>query len=83
MATNFMPEIGRNRRHSFLLGTHSTTDTSMEKRMDSLTAQKSCLLSTSYKKFGKLWSTNSGDYGDYLATICAPNVRNRRNAFDS
>ena len=36
---------------------------------------------TSYK-FGELWSTNSGVYGDGLATIYAPNARNRRNAFD-
>jgi len=28
-------------------------------------------------KFGELWSTNSGDYSDYLATIYA------RNAFES
>jgi len=39
------------------------------------------VLSTSYKNLN--WSTNSGVYVDGLVTIYVPNVRNRRNAFDS
>ena len=52
----------------------------MEKRMDALTAHKSVYI---VKKFGELWSINFGVYGDGLATIYAPNVRNRQNAFDT
>jgi len=59
---------------------HSTTDGRMGKQMGALTAQKSCL---QHIKFRELWSTNSGVYGDGLATIYAPNVWNRWNTFDS
>ena len=52
----------------------------MEKRMGALTAQKFCLHGV--KKLMNFRSTNSGVYGDGLATIYAPNGRNRRNAFD-
>ena len=58
---------------------HSTTDDRMGKRMGALAVQKSCLHRI---KTGELRSTNFGVYGDGLATICAPNARNRRNAFD-
>jgi len=56
---------------------HSTMDGRIGKRMGALTAQKSCLHRI---KFGELGFTDSGVYGDGLATIHA---RNRRNAFDS
>ena len=52
----------------------------MRKRMDRLTAPKSCLHRV------KIWwtlATNSGIYGDGLATIYAQHARNRQNAFDA
>jgi len=77
MTTNFRREIGRNQPHAFpSWDSHSTTDGRLGKPMGALTAQKSCLHRI---KFGELWSTNSGVYGDRLATIYAPNARNSGN----
>ena len=80
-ATNFRREIGRNRRRAFLLGTRIPQRMEYGKAHGRVNnAEVLCLHRI---KFGELWSTNSGVYGDGLATIYAPNVRYRRKAFDS
>jgi len=68
MATNFRREIGRNRRHTFLLGTRIPQwIAGWESDWALLTAQKSCLHHV------KIWWTlvHCGDYGDYLCAKCA------------
>ena len=75
-----------NRRHAFLLGTRIPQRMAGWERdwarLGALTTQTSCLRCLKIN-LGELWSTNSGVYCDGLATIYAPNERNRRNAFDS